>query len=456
MKKTGLNNLPLDLTILSANINQELSDVDTRYAIRQLSKHQFTSRNDQAMALYDVLRNEMDINVSIRRVSRYNLVDPSKLSKLLRNPNRKKWDRSPKLTPEQELEVLDWLSNCYNNNNPQTPRDLRNEILNRFDVFVTKNWFRYLMKKYPNKLVIATAHPQDDKRLSVTKNTAKEHISNLLNYVNGIPTELILNLDEASSSDWEDRRSKKVIVPEYAKDRRIEFEVSRATKKITICSTISMAGDVLPPLIVSRRKTIDDDVYNAGWREGQDFVYAYQERGFINSKIFNNYIYEHVIPYIKNTRTSMKIEKSPAVLLIDNCPLHTNEELYRRLALENIRVITFPPHTTNLFQPLDLVTFHVYKQEKSNMRSKYKKGSQIDLFYRNLVSMEKATHSSNNRNAFYCAGLSIQTSVIPHVASIRVEYLNEVIDESNLSNDERINNMIEFGWVNKKYFQEFQ
>ena len=209
MKKTGLNNLPLDLTILSANINQELSDVDTRYAIRQLSKHQFTSRNDQAMALYDVLRNEMDINVSIRRVSRYNLVDPSKLSKLLRNPNRKKWDRSPKLTPEQELEVLDWLSNCYNNNNPQTPRDLRNEILNRFDVFVTKNWFRYLMKKYPNKLVIATAHPQDDKRLSVTKNTAKEHISNLLNYVNGIPTELILNLDEASSSDWEDRRSKK-------------------------------------------------------------------------------------------------------------------------------------------------------------------------------------------------------------------------------------------------------
>ena len=148
----------------------------------------------------------------------------------------------------------------------------------------------------------------------------------------------------------------------------------------------------------------------------------------------------------------MKIEKSPAVLLIDNCPSHSDEELYRRLAEENIRVITFPPHTTNLFQPLDLVTFHVYKQEKSNMRSKYKKGSQIDLFCRNLVSMEKATHSSNNRNAFHCAGLSIQTSVIPHVASIRVDYLNKVIDESNLSNEEKINNLTEFGWVNKKYF----
>ena len=209
MKRTGLNNLPLDLATLSNNINKELSDVDTRYAIRQLSKHQFASRNEQAMALYDVLRNEMDINVSIRRVSRYNLVDPSKLSKLLRNPNRKKWGRSPKLTPEQELEVIDWLADCYVNNNLQTPRDLRNEIFNRFDVFVTKNWFRYLMKKYPNKLSIAIAHPQDDKRLSVSKNTAKVHISNLLNYVQGVPTELILNFDEVSSGDWEDRRSKK-------------------------------------------------------------------------------------------------------------------------------------------------------------------------------------------------------------------------------------------------------
>ena len=180
MKRTGLNNLPLDLATLSNNINKELSDVDTRYAIRQLSKHQFASRNEQAMALYDVLRNEMDINVSIRRVSRYNLVDP----------------------------VIDWLADCYVNNNPQTPRDLRNEILNRFDVFVIKNWFRYLMKKHTNKLSIAIAHPQDDKRLSVSKNTAKIHISNLLNYVQGVPTELILNFDEASSGDWEDRLSK--------------------------------------------------------------------------------------------------------------------------------------------------------------------------------------------------------------------------------------------------------
>ena len=63
---------------------------------------------------------------------------------------------------------------------------------------------------------------------------------------------------------------KKVIILACANDRRIEFEVSRATKKITICSTISMAGDVLPPLIISQRKTIDEDVYNARWRDGQD------------------------------------------------------------------------------------------------------------------------------------------------------------------------------------------
>ena len=80
----------------------------------------------------------------------------------------------------------------------------------------------------------------------------------------------------------------------------------------------------------------------------------------------------------------------------------------------------------------------------------------IGIMKRSGIMLCVCTHSSNNRNAFHYTDLSIQTSAIPHVASIRVDYLNKVIDESNLSNEEKINNVTEFGWVNKKYFPEFQ
>ena len=86
--------------------------------------------------------------------------------------------------------------------------------------------------KYPNSVMIGIAHPQDEKRLNVSKETAKMHISNLLKYVNNIPTELILNLDEASSSDWQDKRSKKVIVPYGLSNERIEYAVKDAQKKL--------------------------------------------------------------------------------------------------------------------------------------------------------------------------------------------------------------------------------
>ena len=36
-----------------------------------------------------------------------------------------------------------------------------------------------------------------------------------------------------------------------------------------------MAGDVLPPLIISHRKTIDEEILNSGWRSGQDYIYYY-------------------------------------------------------------------------------------------------------------------------------------------------------------------------------------
>lgn len=447
--KMGRSLLPLDNITIYNNLITIFKEIDSRYIVRRLSENNFEIRNQQAAALYDIIRVDLGVNTSIKCVARLNQVDSSNLSKFIRNPERKNLGRKPKLTSEQIKYILDYIECCYKEKYPLSISEIKNEIFEKFEIVVSRNWYRCLFTKFPDKVKQCIAHPQDDRRLNISKATAKKHISNLINYVSNIPTELIINFDEASSSDWQDKRSKKVIVPADVNNERVEYAVERCSKKITICSAISMAGDVLPPVIISKRVTIDNEIFEEGWREGQDFVYYYQENSFMTKNIFQDYILKHIIPYIVNTRKMMKLEEFPGVLLIDNCPSHQCEELYKELANNNIRLITFPPHTTNLFQPLDLITFSQFKLEKSRIKSKYKKGTQIDLFHRNIAAMERATTSSNNRSAFYRAGLMIQTSIIPNVACVRENYLNNIVDNSQLDDNDNYNSSIAFGWINK-------
>jgi hypothetical protein len=62
------------------------------------------------------------------------------------------------------------------------------------------------------------------------------------------------------------------------------------------------------------------------------------------------------------------LSDAPAVLLMDNCSTHFGAETIRLLTDRNVKVITFPPHTSGIFQMLDLVFFGVFKQVKCDVR----------------------------------------------------------------------------------------
>ena len=75
MQTPGIKLLPLDLDTLYKNIKKELSDCNTIYIIRQIAKYNYSSKNEQDLALYDIIRKDLDLNISIRLVSRYNEVN---------------------------------------------------------------------------------------------------------------------------------------------------------------------------------------------------------------------------------------------------------------------------------------------------------------------------------------------------------------------------------------------
>jgi hypothetical protein len=194
--------------------------------------------------------------------------------------------------------------------------------------------------------------------------------------VKDVSTELILNVDEVGCQELSERKKRDVIIPHQERPCRIEYAVSRK-KRITCITTVSMLGDALMPLLVIHRRTIDTAVREEGWRDEQYSLIRSNDTSYVTRPIFTEYVTSVNLPYFAATRESWHAQHSTGVLLCDDCSSHIDEGIKQLLADNNIRLATFQPHTSHLFQPLDLVPFAGFKREKSEVHVKIPVGSQV-------------------------------------------------------------------------------
>jgi hypothetical protein len=59
------------------------------------------------------------------------------------------------------------------------------------------------------------------------------------------------------------------------------------------------------------------------------------------------------------------LRKTWALLFCDNYAAHCFDEVLSKLARHGIRVMTYPPHTSHIFQVQDVPLFEVLKQVKN-------------------------------------------------------------------------------------------
>jgi hypothetical protein len=94
---------------------------------------------------------------------------------------------------------------------------------------------------------------------------------------------------------------------------------------------------------------------------GVDFALKHRSKPYINGKLFLDYINNIFVPYLNQLRESEEFAQCEALLLMDNCSPHMGEAVIAILTREYVRVITFVPHSTHIFQVLDLVLFGALK-----------------------------------------------------------------------------------------------
>jgi hypothetical protein len=149
------------------------------------------------------------------------------------------------------------------------------------------------------------------------------------------------------------------------------------------------------------------DAFKTGIRRGKEVNIIVQKSSYMNEELFINYITTQFIPHVFILRLQHMRYNQRAILFMDNLRSHCSERILQELGRKNILAISFPPHTSHLFQMLDLPTFGLMKSKLKETHLLAKLHPSADHLVRTLQSLKHACISSSVRAAFQKAGFDI-------------------------------------------------
>jgi hypothetical protein len=98
---------------------------------------------------------------------------------------------------------------------------------------------------------------------------------------------------------------------------------------------------------------------------------------------------------------------------MDSALPQTPERVLRRLGGNNVIALTFPAHTTNLFQALDLVFFGALKHLKATATNEFHDDGVNNQITKIVQAYEQTARSSTIRRSFRRAGMGMDVTARP-------------------------------------------
>jgi hypothetical protein len=172
----------------------------------------------------------------------------------------------------------------------------------------------------------------------------------------GVKPLLVYNTDETGYSDWEERGPSHGIVPAAWKNQQLHLSVTGRIKYQTMLVCMNAAGETLSPLNgTTNRSTLG--IFRDGTTENVALKVHVGRSAYADAILFHDYLRDILIPRIENFREANETPDSPAIHFMDNCSSHLTEHIIGLLSAHKIKILTFPPHSSGIFQKLDLVFF---------------------------------------------------------------------------------------------------
>jgi hypothetical protein len=207
-----------------------------------------------------------------------------------------------------------------------------------------------------------------------------------------------------------------MIVPGSMTDQTILHCVHRNLKHTSVVRYVSASEESLTLFVVSSQ--VNDKVIETlkieGFRMGVDIVLEHRQKAYATATLLQQYVTSVLIPFIERLRTNPEFTGKSAVLLMDNCSVHTRTEVLATLRDHNVKVITFPPHTTQIFQILNLCLFGVFKR-KMQYQLRFANDNRTVNFIRNSFRALKQTFVPDNAwSEFKLLGLEFNIPQTPY------------------------------------------
>ena len=117
---------------------------------------------------------------------------------------------------------------------------------------------------------------------------------------------------------------------------------SNDKSQVTVLGCVNAAGFCMPPFIVHKRKTINDELVKG---ELPGSAYGLSKNGWMDTDLFCDWFSQHFLMHAPSAR--------PLLLLMDGHSSHYCPTTISRAAKEQVILFTLPPNTTHLSQPLD-------------------------------------------------------------------------------------------------------
>jgi hypothetical protein len=149
--------------------------------------------------------------------------------------------------------VLDFIRYGFSAGNYVAQRDILSFVAESFGKTVTHSWLSSFFDSWLDHITRTVVSPQEQLRSQILRSFLDDYIRLIQIYVPLVPTELIFNLDETGLSDWDERKSKRVIVPSDATQTPLHYPVDRGFHHHTLWCCVSASGGAYSPLLISPR-----------------------------------------------------------------------------------------------------------------------------------------------------------------------------------------------------------
>jgi hypothetical protein len=270
------------------------------------------------------------------------------------------------LGENREREILSWINKCATKSRPITRRDVHEHVTAEYDVSTTRKWANSFIARHISPLCVRTSSPQETQRLKVPRCFLDQTLACISQFVQSHATELIFHLNEVGISEWEDQKPKKVIAQKWMGEYMVHHRVNRNLKHVSVIAGVSAVGESLITYIITSQYSlrVREQFKNKGVRFGTNLILKGRRKPYINAECFLEYIRTVFPPNLNELRTLEEFADEEAVFLMDNCPSHIGEEIIRFLRDARVRIMTWAPYTTDIFQQLDIGLFGALKQKE--------------------------------------------------------------------------------------------